>query len=398
MTVHEPSKTPTPGMFIRNRTNAISVRSRRSRKVLDQNENEINSEEVSKNSGKSGGHAGSRDDGGGGGRASQIRPRSRSRFSSEFDQSVSQSKSEEILMPSDYHRRERAYSNDWEKRRKNSCEENLNNLDAEDDDLDENILARPVSRRDFERKSEVFSSRSTRSRSRAGYQSNGPMETLDRRISASTDNLDTLKREKRSNRMWNEHTVNSQQMPQRPRSVSSRKPDKNAKQARSVEKPSAVDDDITFRINGEKMSKNRYFFGGELKSALKSTSKSNKNNNNESNNQTKPSKQSSNSEHSSSKGGGSETKASEHAAKAKKSAKTALDIFLEDKGPYSRKLYGPPPSGGSGQDPHQEPSGPSSKNNNRKRARSQEALQQLHGNFGEVSSSKCQENLAIIDS
>ena len=112
MTVHEPSKTPTPGMFIRNRTNAISVRSRRSRKVLDQNENEINSEEVSKNTGKSGGHAGSRDDGGG--RASQIRPRSRSRFSSEFDQSVSQSKSEEILMPSDIHRRERAYSNDWE--------------------------------------------------------------------------------------------------------------------------------------------------------------------------------------------------------------------------------------------------------------------------------------------
>lgn len=282
-------------------------------------------------------------------------------------------------------RRERAYSNDWEKRRKNSCEENLNNLDAEDEDLlDENILsARPVSRRDFERKSEVFSSRSTRSRSRAGYQSNGPMETLDRRISASTDNLDTLKREKRSNRMWNEHTVNSQQIPQRPRSVSSRKPDKNAN---NKARPSAVDDDVTFRINGEKMSKNRYFFGGELKSALKSTSKSNKNNNQENNNQAKSSKQSSNSEHSSSKGGGSETKASEHAAKAKKSAKTALDIFLEDKGPYSRKLYGPPPSsGGSGQDPHQEPSGPSSKNNNRKRARSQEALQQLHGYVGEVS-------------
>merc|ERR1712228_204125 len=126
----------------------------------------------------------------------------------------------------------------------------MGNLDVDDEDDDEeNIPARPVSRRDFERKSEVFSSRS---RSRAGYRSNGPMETLDRRISASTDNLDTLKREKRSNRMWNEHAVTSQQIPQRPRSVSSRKVDKNAKS-------SAVDDDITFRINGEKMSKNRYF-------------------------------------------------------------------------------------------------------------------------------------------
>merc|ERR1712016_124662 len=83
------------------------------------------------------------------------------------------------------------------------------------------------------------------------------------------------------------------------RSVSSRK------EIPSNNKSAVVDDDITFRIDGEKMSKNRYFFGGELKSALKSTSKSNKNNNNESNNQTKPSKQSSNSEHSSSKGGGS---------------------------------------------------------------------------------------------
>ena len=97
MTVYEPSKTPTPGMFIRNRTNAISVRSRRSRKVLDQNENEINSEEVSKNSVKSGRDSGS-------GSSSQIRPRSRSRFSSEFDHSANlQSKSEEILLPS--HRR-----------------------------------------------------------------------------------------------------------------------------------------------------------------------------------------------------------------------------------------------------------------------------------------------------
>ena len=111
MTVYEPSKTPTPGMFIRNRTNAISVRSRRSRgKVLDQNENEINShEEVSKNSGNS--QSQSQNSSGALSsnckqqQSSQIsRPRSRSRYSSEFDQSANlQSKSEEILMPS--HRR-----------------------------------------------------------------------------------------------------------------------------------------------------------------------------------------------------------------------------------------------------------------------------------------------------
>ena len=113
MTVYEPSKTPTPGMFIRNRTNAISVRSRRSRgKVLDQNENEINShEEGSKNSGNS--QSQSQSSSGALSstslskqqQSSQIsRPRSRSRYSSEFDQSANlQSKSEEILMPS--HRR-----------------------------------------------------------------------------------------------------------------------------------------------------------------------------------------------------------------------------------------------------------------------------------------------------
>ena len=51
------------------------------------------------------------------------------------------------------------------------------------------------------RKSENYS----RSKSRtAGLRSSGPMETLDRRISASTDNLDTLKRERRTSKMWHE--------------------------------------------------------------------------------------------------------------------------------------------------------------------------------------------------
>ena len=90
------------------------------------------------------------------------------------------------------------------------------------------------------------------------------------------------------------------------RSVSSRK------EIPSNNKSAVVDDDITFRIDGEKMSKNRYFFGGELKSAIKSKS-------------SRGPKESS-----------------------RKPRKTAVDIFLEDQGPYSRKLYGPAPNGGGG--------------------------------------------------
>ena len=320
MTMYESSRTLTPGMFIRNRTNAISVRSRRRTKPssgsnhLDQNENEIeNSSEVTKPN-------------------MRIFSR-RSRYSNEFDNSANlHSKSEEILS-SDVSRRERAYSND---NARNSCS---------DDELDL-VNFRPVSRRDFERKSEVFTSRS-RSRAGAGFRS-GPMETLDRRISASTDNLDTLKREKRSNRMWNENLgKKSEKDPLlRPRSVSGRQPkDKNTTPA---------DDDFTFRINGEKMSKNRYFFGGELKSALKNGSKK------------------SGAAVSSDSGNGKSqqgVKMTNGNLASKNSRKTALDIFLEDKGPYSRKLYGPPPSSDQIIDNF-----PADSKHNRKRARSQEAL------------------------
>ena len=229
-----------------------------------------------------------------------------------------------------HQRRERAYSNDWEKR---TSRKNLADADTDDLDLDY-LSSRPVSRQDFERKSTGFS----RSRSRTGYRSNGPMETLDRRISASTDNLDTLKREKRANRMWTSNgaadKVSSEGL-SRPRSVSSRK-----------EPKSAVDhEDFTFRINGEKMSKNRYFFGGELKSALK---------NGHQNAKKRQQQQQQQQEQSKDRGSG---------------RKTALDIFLEDKGPYSRKLYGPPP--GSSDD-HDSSNGKSAAG--RKRARSQEVL------------------------
>ena len=93
-----------------------------------------------------------------------------------------------------------------------------------------------------------------------------------------------------------------------------------------------MDDDITFRIDGEKMSKNRYFFGGELKSAMKSKS-------------SRQAKESS-----------------------RKPRKTAVDIFLEDQGPYSRKLYGPPPTEST------DPTSLKPNKLNKSRPRSQEAL------------------------
>jgi len=92
-------------------------------------------------------------------------------------------------------------------------------------------------------------------------------------------------------------------------------------------------DDITFRMDGEKMSKNRYFFGGELKSAMK-------------------------------------TKTTRESKENRKSRKTAVDIFLEDQGPYSRKLYGPPPA------TQESGSGPENmkQKTTKTRPRSQEAL------------------------
>ena len=102
-------------------------------------------------------------------------------------------KSEEHLT-SNWQVRERAYSNDWDKERQNERQNSVEEVTAHH---------RPVSRRDFERKSENYGNRS---RSRNGMlRSSGPMETLDRRISASTDNLDTLKRERRNNKLWHEN-------------------------------------------------------------------------------------------------------------------------------------------------------------------------------------------------
>jgi hypothetical protein len=327
MGVYELSKTPQPGIFLRHRSNAISVRARR-RKGVDQNDNVVDEPKT----------------------PTLGQNRRSSRYSNEFDDKL-QAKSEERVNLSENWRRQRAYSNDWDasdKRRKNSYEDE-DDEDEEEDDLQ----PRPVSRRDFERKSEVF----CRSRSRTGYRSSGPMETLDRRISASTDNLDTLKREKKSNRTWADPADRSASRgpPTRPRSASSRK-----------EPKSAVDQDFTIRINGEKMSKNRYFFGGELKSAARSKSRL------------------------SQKQDKTTAKNVDNKITDKNGRKTAVDIFLEDKGPYSRKLYGPPPS--SGKEESEEKHRP-------KQTRSQEMLfkNQLHQevsnddfshHFGEISCPK----------
>ncbi len=157
------------------------------------------------------------------------------------------------------------------------------------------------------------------------------METLDRRISASTDQLDTLKREKRANKMWNENNnirASSRPAASRPRSVMANK------------KSSPLDDEVTFRINGEKMSKSKYFFGAAAAASnLQLVNKK----------QTQPAP-----------------------TEGDKKRKTAVDIFLEDKGPYSRKLYGPPPEENSAS---QTASTEDNKNSRSKRARSQEQLE-----------------------
>ena len=171
MAVYELSRAPTPGMFLRNRANAVSVRARR-RKVLDQNGNDIEDSIPMPKTPNPSSHR-----------------RRTNRYSNEYDESLQlYTKSEEHLT-SNWQVRERAYSNDWDRERQNSVEEEIH---------------RPVSRRDFDRKSENYS-RSRSHRGTAGLRTSGPMETLDRRISASTDNLDTLKRERRNNKMWHDN-------------------------------------------------------------------------------------------------------------------------------------------------------------------------------------------------
>ena len=155
----------------------------------------------------------------------------------------------------------------------------------------------------------------------------GPMETLDRRISASTDQLDTLRKKKgtedfedsegahRSRRTGS----NSSTRHPRPRSATrfalgnEKKNDNN----RSSYVMESEENEFTLNCRGDKISRNSYFFSSSRKCDNKPAT---------STTVAEPVMRKSNL-----KNGSGRQK------------KTAVDIFLEDEGPYSRKLYGPPP-------------------------------------------------------
>ena len=187
-----------------------------------------------------------------------------------------------------------------------------------------------------------------------------PMETLDRRISLSTDQLDTLKKKKKENvvkRKKGSHLPRSVPVPE----VSEDEEDeehmawiRNRARARSA--ASAMDynnnndeNDVEFVYGGERMSKSKYFFGNSSSSeannkpfvfnrgrtaAIKQRLLQGINvNNNSGNNLRKTS------------------------------------FFLDGDGPYSRRLYGPPPSELSSASKIDE-----ERRRRRRRARSQEHL------------------------
>jgi len=120
-----------------------------------------------------------------------------------------------------------------------------------------------------------------------GSSSAGNMQTLDKRISASSDQLDCIRPERKPlvesdsrNRIRTSgYKVQSQEYKSREERVSS---------------------DIVFKYKGEKFSKNEYFFGNSEKFLNISDS-----------------------------------------GQRERSRKTPFQMFLEDDGPYSRKLYGP---------------------------------------------------------
>ena len=230
---------------------------------------------------------------------------------------------------------------------------------------------------------------------------NSAMETLDRRISASTDQLDTLTRRNNDNAMLDDaqkrfrrksncyslddpfedydfkarnktrpqnrpssgsditrqsysqqQKANLQSLhPQRPRSATrftgrshflstlaaNNRDQNNNSQPHDALDNSNYEDEYTFKYRGEKMSRSRYFFGnngGKQVNNNAGRSSSSENNNNLSN----------------SSGNiflrklrNKDDKNSVNEGSDKVIKKTAVDIFLEDEGPYSRKLYGPVP-------------------------------------------------------
>ena len=162
------------------------------------------------------------------------------------------------------------------------------------------------------------------------------METLDRRISASSDQLDTLRREKKQNWMENDElgrqsrhgrhstrpATSASCHSKRPRSVTRHNHPELDKTDKILEDNN---NEITIDYRGEKISKSRYFFGDILNKSSGPSSGGSSNNNGSNNLRSKT------------------RLGFLKEDRAVKQRKTAVDIFLEDAGPYSRKLYGPPP-------------------------------------------------------
>ncbi len=150
--------TPQPGIFLRHRSNAVSVRARRRRvnNTTDQNDNLVEAAETATSNTAASVTS-----------SSANRGRKTRLYTSEYDESTKfASKSEERLSSSSSKWRSRAYSNEWDAaapvNRRNSYEDDYdNNTD------DEEPFARPVSRRGApERKSVHSGDPFQRSRSR----------------------------------------------------------------------------------------------------------------------------------------------------------------------------------------------------------------------------------------
>lgn len=105
--------------------------------------------------------------------------------------------------------------------------------------------------------------------------------------------------------------------------------------------------EITIDYRGEKISKSRYFFGDILHKSSGPSSGTSAN---------------------SGRAGAKSRLGFLKEDRQQKGRKTAVDLFLEDAGPYSRKLYGPPPSKESSKE----------KTKSNKRARSQELIPEVN--------------------
>ena len=305
-------------------------------------------------------------------------------------------------------RRQRAYSDEWDRPSppkdmdtpvpKN--ESNFSRAKAERKSI--NAIAGYFRSNSSDAKQNLKETKKANLKKQVASNSNGAMETLDRRISASTDQLDTLtrrpndqgitqevqKRFRRKSNCYNlddnfdeygfklsrnnlkkskdnlhsrpasgieqtrvaysQQRATSQPNPPRPRSATrftgrsqflSNLAANNRDQNNNSSSPPFDDDDYTFNYRGEKMSRSRYFFGSGKNGNNNGRSNSSENNNNMRNSNTNIfARKLKNKEDKS-----SVTDSSEKAAKTAKDRKTAVDIFLEDEGPYSRKLYGPVP-------------------------------------------------------